>query len=54
MKNDTVKKIERRGGHGADTYDSLSTEKLTEIRQAVRKFNKKEVKKVDSIDGRTR
>ena len=45
MKNDTIKKIERRGGRGADTYDRLSTEKLTEIRLAVRKFNKKEVKK---------
>ena len=49
MKNDTVKKIGRRG---ADTYDKLSTEKLTEIRLAVRKFNKKEVKKEDSIDVR--
>jgi len=49
MKNDTVKKIERRG---ADTYDKLSTEKLTEIRLAVRKFNKKEVKKAGSIDVR--
>ena len=49
MKNDTIKKIERRG---ADTYDKLSTEKLTEIRLAVRKFNKKEVKKEDSIDVR--
>ena len=49
MKNDTVKKIERRG---ADSYDRLSTEKLTEIRLAVRKFNKKEVKKAGSIDVR--
>ena len=49
MKNDTVKKIERRG---ANSYDRLSTEKLTEIRLAVRKFNKKEVKKEDSIDVR--
>jgi len=52
MKNDTIKKIERRGGRGADTYDKLSTEKLTEIRLAVRKFNKKEVKKAGSIDVR--
>ena len=51
MKNNTVKKTERRG---ADSYDKLSTEKLAEIRLAVRKFNKKEVKKVDIIDGRTR
>ena len=42
MKNDTIKKI---GQRGADSYDKLSTEKLTEIRLAVRKFNKKEVKK---------
>ena len=49
MKNDTVKKIGRRG---ADSYDRLSTEKLTEIRLAVRKFNKKEVKKAGSIDVR--
>ena len=49
MKNDTIKKIERRG---ANSYDRLSTEKLTEIRLAVRKFNKKEVKKADSIDVR--
>ena len=42
MKNNTVKKIGRRS---ADSYDKLSTEKLTEIRLAVRKFNKKEVKK---------
>ena len=49
MKNDTIKKIERRG---ADSYDRLSTEKLTEIRLAVRKFNKKEVKKTGSIDVR--
>ena len=49
MKNDTVKKIRRRG---ADSYDKLSTEKLTEIRLAVRKFNKKEVKKAGSIDVR--
>ena len=49
MKNDTIKKIERRG---ADSYDRLSTEKLTEIRLAVRKFNKKEVKKAGSIDVR--
>ena len=49
MKNDTVKKIERRG---ADSYDRLRTEKLTEIRLAVRKFNKKEVKKEDNIDVR--
>ena len=49
MKNDTIKKIERRG---ANSYDRLSTEKLTEIRLAVRKFNKKEVKKEDSIDVR--
>ena len=49
MKNDTVKKIGRRG---ADSYDKLSTEKLTEIRLAVRKFNKKEVKKAGSIDVR--
>ena len=49
MKNNTVKKIGRRG---ADSYDKLSTEKLTEIRLAVRKFNKKEVKKAGSIDVR--
>ena len=49
MKNNTVKKIGRRG---ADSYDRLSTEKLTEIRLAVRKFNKKEVKKAGSIDVR--
>ena len=49
MKNNTVKKTERRG---ADSYDKLSTEKLTEIRLAVRKFNKKEVKKAGSIDVR--
>ena len=49
MKNDTIKKIERRG---ANSYDRLSTEKLTEIRLAVRKFNKKEVKKAGSIDVR--
>ena len=49
MKNNTVKKIGRRS---ADSYDKLSTEKLTEIRLAVRKFNKKEVKKADSIDVR--
>ena len=49
MKNDTIKKI---GQRGADSYDKLSTEKLTEIRLAVRKFNKKEVKKAGSIDVR--